>query len=57
MKKKHIPTTFCISNGSEGANINGSRPLNLQHDLKGKCHAICHYSYNLPLMPIKTERT
>ena len=25
-------------------------PLKLRNGLTGKCHAICHYSYNLPLV-------
>ena len=30
-------------------NIKVCSPLKLQSDLTGKKHAICHYSYNLPL--------
>ncbi len=30
-------------------NIKVYSPLKLHQDLTGKCHAICHYSYNLPL--------
>ena len=28
-------------------------PLKLHHSLTGKCHAICHYSYNLSLVVLK----
>ena len=30
-------------------NIKVCSPLKLRSGLTGKCHAICHYSYNLPL--------
>jgi hypothetical protein len=30
-------------------NIKVYSPLKLHHGLTGKYHAICHYSYNLPL--------
>jgi hypothetical protein len=30
-------------------NIKVSSPLKHRSGLTGKCHAICHYSYNLPL--------
>jgi len=30
-------------------NIKVCNPLKLHHSLTGKCHATCHYSYNLPL--------
>jgi len=30
-------------------NIKAFSPLKLRSGLTGKCHAICHYSYNLPL--------
>jgi hypothetical protein len=30
-------------------NIKAFSPLKLHLDLTGKCHAICHYSYNLPV--------
>jgi len=30
-------------------NIKVCNPLKLRSGLTGKCHAICHYSYNLPL--------
>jgi len=30
-------------------NINVYSPFKLHHGLTGKSHAICHYSYNLPL--------
>lgn len=33
-------------------NIKACSPLKLHHSLTGKCHAICHYSYNLPLAVI-----
>ncbi len=31
-------------------------PLKLRSCLTGKCHAICHYSYNLPLAVHMLER-
>ena len=31
------------------ANIKVYSPLKLHSGLIGQCHAICHYSYNLPL--------
>ena len=31
-------------------NIKVCSPLKLNHGLTGKHHAICHYSYNLPLV-------
>ena len=34
-------------------NIMVCRPLKLYHGLTGKYHAICHYSYNLPLCTSK----
>tara|TARA_B110000977_G_C10921421_1_gene433272 strand:+ start:601 stop:747 length:147 start_codon:yes stop_codon:yes gene_type:complete len=34
-------------------NIKVCNPLKLKGDLTGKCHAICHYSYNLPLAVIE----
>jgi len=30
-------------------NIKVCSPLKLRCGLTGECHAICHYSYNLPL--------
>ena len=30
-------------------NFKACSPLKLHRGLTGKCHAICHYSYNLPL--------
>jgi len=30
-------------------NIKLCSPLKQRSGLTGKCHAICHYSYNLPL--------
>jgi hypothetical protein len=30
-------------------NIKGCSPLKLRSSLTGNYHAICHYSYNLPL--------
>ena len=36
-------------------NIKVCNPHKLRSGLTGKCHAICHYSYNLPLCPIVTE--
>lgn len=35
------------------ANIKVYSPLKLRSGLTGKCHAICHYSYNLPLCGIR----
>jgi len=39
-------------------NIKVCSSLNLCNDLKGKYHAICHYSYNLPLafIGVKTQQ-
>ncbi len=37
------------------ANIKVTNPLKLRSSLKGKCLAICHYSYNLPLGKISRE--
>jgi hypothetical protein len=34
-------------------NIKVCIPLKLRSGLTGNYHAICHYSYNLPLCPIK----
>jgi len=34
------------------ANIKVCSPLKLRSGLTGKYHAICHYSYNLPLCGI-----
>ncbi len=31
-------------------NIKVCSPLKLRSGLTGKCHAICHYSYNLPFV-------
>ena len=31
------------------ANVKVCSPLKLRSGLTGKCHAICHYSYNFPL--------
>ena len=36
-------------------NIKVCSPLKLRSGLTGKYHAICHYSYNLPLWAIKTN--
>lgn len=36
-------------------NIKGCSPLKLHSGLIGKNHAICHYSYNLPLYAICTK--
>ena len=33
----------------EVLNIKVCSPLKLHFGLTGKCHATCHYSYNLPL--------
>ena len=35
-------------------NIKVCSPLKLHSGLTGKCHAICHYSYNLPSDCLKT---
>ena len=37
------------------ANIKVSSPLKLRSGLTGKYHAICHYSYNLPLAKIRSH--
>ena len=37
-------------------NIKVCSPLKLHRDLTGKYHAICHYSYNLPLPNIIKNR-
>ena len=34
-------------------NAKAFSPVKLHSDLAGKYHAICHYSYNLPLQAIK----
>jgi len=34
-------------------NIKVCIPLKLRNGLTGKWHAICHYSYNLPLPPMQ----
>ena len=34
-------------------NFKGCSPLKLHSGLTGKCHAICYYSYNLPLAVIR----
>ena len=39
----------------EVENIKVYSPLKLRSGLTGKYHAICHYSYNLPLGTIKTN--
>ncbi len=36
-------------------NINLCSPLKLRRGLTGNYHAICHYSYNLPLYDIVKE--
>ena len=36
-------------------NIKVGSSLKLHSSLTGKYHAICHYSYNLPLWPILTR--
>ena len=35
-------------------NINLCSPLKLRRGLTGNYHAICHYSYNLPLAVMRT---
>ena len=37
-------------------NVEVCNPLKLHYGLTGKYHAICHYSYNLPLAFIVTRR-
>jgi len=37
------------------ANIKVFSPLKLRSGLTGKYHAICHYSYNLPLAVTQRE--
>jgi len=39
------------------ANIKVCSPLKLRSGLTGKYHAICHYSYNLPLAATVTNDT
>ncbi len=39
------------------ANIKVYSPLKLRSGLTGKCHAICHYSYNLPLPPSRKKES
>lgn len=40
------------------ANVKDCSPLKQRSGLTGKYHAICHYSYNLPLAHIlKADRT
>jgi len=38
-------------------NIKVCSPLKLRSGLTGKYHAICHYSYNLPLPPMLRQHT
>ena len=38
------------------ANIKVYSPLKLYLGLTGKYHAICHYSYNLPLLQYKERK-
>ena len=40
----------------EVVNIKVCSPLKLRSGLIGKYHAICHYSYNLPLYAILASR-
>jgi hypothetical protein len=43
---------------SDVVNIKGCSPLKLHSGLTGNYHAICHYSYNLPLaLMIETKQT
>jgi hypothetical protein len=37
----------------DAVNIKVCSPGKLRHDLKGKCHTICHYLYNLQLAPMR----
>jgi hypothetical protein len=39
----------------EVVNIKVCSPLKLRSGLTGQYHAICHYSYNLPLAVIKKQ--
>ena len=39
----------------EVLNIKAYSPLKLRSGLTGNYHAICHYSYNLPLAHIKSD--
>lgn len=42
----------------EVQNIKVCSPLKLRSGLPGKCHATCHYSYNLPLaVSLKNDTT
>ncbi len=36
-------------------NMKVCSPLKMRSSLTGKCHEICHYSYNLPLGNINAE--
>jgi len=38
-------------------NIKVCIPLKQRSGLTGKCHAICHYSYNLPLAASEKNET
>jgi hypothetical protein len=40
----------------EVVNIKVYSPLKQRSGLTGKCHAICHYSYNLPLAKMAKKR-
>jgi len=41
----------------EVVNIKVYNPLKLRSGLTGNHHAICHYSYNLPLPPMLKSQT
>jgi len=41
------------NNSRNSSKFKGYNPLQLSCNLTGKCHAICHYSYNLPFYVFK----
>ena len=43
------------NNSRDSSKFKDFSPLKLRSGLTGKCHAICHYSYNLPLQAILNE--
>jgi len=40
----------------DAGNIKVCSPLKLRSGLTGNYHAMCHYSYDLPLAPIVKDR-
>ena len=49
--------TKCINHWADSANFKGVTFNKLRSGLTGKCHALCHYSYNFPLWRIKKDCT